>query len=484
MAGEDDVRRPPRTTRTQPPDRTKGPTATLRRVESKEDLMKTKKAEAAANKELKETKKIHKENEKAIKDIVEKFADQNRQTNEENMDKVNDKIEALGTTIATALKNEVKESLTDIAIVDAMADKDTRTTTAENQSQDNLSTQRIINDITAMNRRMNTIEDRSQDKTNQSRTTQPQPHRKPPPKKVSHVKPSDMPETILNTINKIIDRINTLQTTLEHPDQPTLPPGQPTPKPRTNPKKYTPAANISSEGGEDDQTVQRTTDQPLDYTMVKRPRRHNRPRPELNSSAEDKVKQDLGDHIRKQAQDKIKRKPQKDMDDRTRTQTIEDMLAQSQLTVGVAPISGQKVERVMEKMIQRGVIDRKEPYKNRVQRTIKSMIKGWAHTHMGMPDKDWNDIEVEEITMTYTEGADIAFIIFVSQEDVSKFTSKSRNLPHDATGSGPRIIMHVDKRAMARYRAHQQIAKSIREKSNNEKQTNIRTGCRDFLLRV
>ena len=192
-----------------------------------------------------------------------------------------------------------------------------------------------------------------------------------------------------------------------------------------NQKLYTPAANISAEGGEDDQIISRTGDQLLDYTVVRRPRRHNRSRPELNSSAEDKIKQDLDQHIRKQAQENTKRKPQKTMDEKTRTGMIEEMLAQSQLIVGAAPISGQKVERIMEKMIQRGVINRKDPYEQRMQHTIKSIIKSWAYTHMGMPDSDWDDIVVDKIMMTYMESADMAFIKFASQEDASKFTSKS-----------------------------------------------------------
>ena len=267
-----------------------------------------------------------------------------------------------------------------------------------------------------------------------------------------------------------------MQTSANQPHDTTQQPGQPTPRTKPIQRKYTPAANISAEGGEDDQTITRTSNQPINFTIVKRSRRQSKPRPELNDSAEDKISNDLDNHIRKQAQEKTKRKPQKTMDDRTRMETIEEMLAQSQLTVGVAPISGQKVERIMEKMINRGVINHKEPYDQRIQRTIKSMIKGWAYTHMGMPDNDWDDIAIDKITMTYTEGA---FISFASQEDASKFTSKSRNLPHDATGNCPRIIMHMDKRAMPRYKAYQQIAKSIREKSNNEQQTNIRTGRRD-----
>ena len=44
--------------------------------------------------------------------------------------------------------------------------------------------------------------------------------------------------------------------------------------------------------------------------------------------------------------------------------------------------------------------------------------------------------------------------------------------------------MYVDRRALKRHKAYQNIAKSIREHSNNETQTTIRTGKSDFLLRT
>ena len=172
------------------------------------------------------------------------------------------------------------------------------------------------------------------------------------------------------------------------------------------------------------------------------------------------------------------------MDDRTRDDTIEEMFSRSSLIVGVAPISSQKAERLMQKMIERGVINRKDPYDDRIQRTIKSMIKTWAFTNQGMTDAKWNEIGVEEISLTYTEGSDIAFIRFASNKDASKFTQKARNLPTDTTGRGPRIVMHVDRQASACYKAFQQIARSLREQAEGTLQTNIRAGKRDFLLRT
>ena len=62
--------------------------------------------------------------------------------------------------------------------------------------------------------------------------------------------------------------------------------------------------------------------------------------------------------------------------------------------------------------------------------------------------------------------------------------SKAKNLPHDDSGNGPRIIMYIDKKAKARHRAFVQIAKTLREEAEQPIQKNIRTGRTDFLLRI
>ena len=74
-----------------------------------------------------------------------------------------------------------------------------------------------------------------------------------------------------------------------------------------------------------------------------------------------------------------------------------------------------------------------------------------------------------------------------SPHDAMKLTSRVKNLPQDTAGNGPRIVMFIDKRAKARHRAFQQIARTLREEATEKGkkiQTNLRTGRTDFLLRL
>ena len=68
-----------------------------------------------------------------------------------------------------------------------------------------------------------------------------------------------------------------------------------------------------------------------------------------------------------------------------------------------------------------------------------------------------------------------------------KITSRAHNLPTDHTGKGPRIVQLIDKRARARHRAYQLVAKTLRDEAAEKGQTiqtNLRTGRTDFLLRL
>ena len=59
----------------------------------------------------------------------------------------------------------------------------------------------------------------------------------------------------------------------------------------------------------------------------------------------------------------------------------------------------------------------------------------------------------------------------------------ARNLPQTGQPNAPRITMHVDKRARSRFNAFNSIAKTIRLESEGTRQTCIRTGRHDLLLR-
>ena len=153
----------------------------------------------------------------------------------------------------------------------------------------------------------------------------------------------------------------------------------------------------------------------------------------------------------------------------------------------MAPISKNHIEKVEKNMIERGVLNEDDPCEERRQRTIKSVLKSWAAKYLKITEQEWKSIHIEEITQTYTEDSDILFLCCKSPDDASKITSKARNLPPDPTGQGPRLVMYIDKRACAQYRAFQNVAKTLRdEATQNDRriQTNLRTGRTDFLLRI
>ena len=99
-----------------------------------------------------------------------------------------------------------------------------------------------------------------------------------------------------------------------------------------------------------------------------------------------------------------------------------------------------------------------------------------------MTEEDWKTIDIAEINMT--DNSDLIFVTFRSKDDVTRFTSKAKNLPQEQGEKTPRIAMYVDRRAAKRHKAYLKIAKTLRENSNEPIQTSLRTGKNDFLLRI
>ena len=99
-----------------------------------------------------------------------------------------------------------------------------------------------------------------------------------------------------------------------------------------------------------------------------------------------------------------------------------------------------------------------------------------------MSDRDWDNISVEEIT--HSENTDTVFLRCTSYEDAAKITGNARNLPRENTPTTPKLSMYVDNRAKKRHRAYLNIAKTLRDNTNNTIQTSLRTGKHDFLLRT
>ena len=103
--------------------------------------------------------------------------------------------------------------------------------------------------------------------------------------------------------------------------------------------------------------------------------------------------------------------------------------------------------------------------------------------NLKLTDEDWDDIHIREIRQTNSEEADIIFIERETREDAAKITVKAKNLVNNNKVDDPRLVMFVDKRATKRFNAIQNIARTNRQKSEGTKQTTIRNGRYDFLLR-
>ena len=134
-------------------------------------------------------------------------------------------------------------------------------------------------------------------------------------------------------------------------------------------------------------------------------------------------------------------------------------------------------------MKRRGALLKTETYEANYKRTVKSLVKTWALTHLKMPDDTWDSIQVESITAATTDTSDIIYIRCKTIEDASKITTLAKNLPKDSGPTGPKISMHIDQRARARFNEINAIAKTLRDRTDGNTQTTIRIGRHDYLLR-
>ena len=242
------------------------------------------------------------------------------------------------------------------------------------------------------------------------------------------------------------------------------------------------AANMDMDGNTILENSQRLEEQPLDWATVTSRRTFKDQRKQLSDTVNEKVDENLQKHFEKINENgQIKLKPNKPMDNETRLQKITEMLKDSSLYVGVAPIGRDHINRVADKLLKRGIIDKNAPTLTRIQITVKSLVKSWSIKYLGMIENNWNEMSIDKIQTT--DNSDIIFIKFKNQSDATRMTSKARNLPTDSGQNTPRLVMHVDTRAKKRHQAILQIAKTMREHSGNQIQTSVRAGRRDFLLR-
>ena len=103
--------------------------------------------------------------------------------------------------------------------------------------------------------------------------------------------------------------------------------------------------------------------------------------------------------------------------------------------------------------------------------------------NLKITETDWNKIEVTEIEHTNAKDSEIVFVTCTTREDASRISAKAHNLSNSNSREEPRIIMYVDPHANKCFNAIQNIARTIRQKSENTIQTTVRNGKFDFLLR-
>ena len=142
------------------------------------------------------------------------------------------------------------------------------------------------------------------------------------------------------------------------------------------------------------------------------------------------------------APDSHKTKLQKAMTAQDRDENISQMLNRASLHVGMGPIMAKHVDLVEENLIKRGVLKRSKPKINRRARTIKSLVKTWAMRNLNMTDRDWDDISIEEITLS--ENTDTIFLRCTNYKDAAKITGNAKYLPKENNTGAPKLSMYVD----------------------------------------
>ena len=192
---------------------------------------------------------------------------------------------------------------------------------------------------------------------------------------------------------------------------------------------------------------------------------------QLNKHIEDKYR----------GENRPKTRKQKEMTSDQRKKLIQKMLDQSGYKLGIAPMSLDHIQKVEKQLAKKGMFKSTDTADMKRQKTVKSLIRTWSMKYLKMTDDDWEQIKIEDIQLT--DNTDIIFVNFKTKDDVTQFTSRAKNLAHDMGEKTPRLVMYVDRRASKRHKAYVNIAKTIREHSNNSLQTSVRTGKNDFLVR-
>ena len=452
---------------------------------TKKDMLKAKSASETSetNKEQKEVKKDLKDLMKGNKEVLEELVENNRKAAERmetQLDSIGEKISsAVGTEIASLAR-----VMTQFMIKNAKKDDDP----ASGQIAKEKSEEEEIDSSEKMDEYSQSLPcAQSKFRT----MTQSQEQQEVTPESSQEEEKYKVEQTLLKherMIQQLLTRIEQLEKisekgSMKEPTKENNPSQKPAVTYAEKTKAVvtvTPTLNIDWEGNKDDQDISREQHQPMDWAKV---RNKWKPRPELTETMDEIVTENLNVFVEETMKQPESHgtKPQKQMTGEEREERIEKMFKRSATMVGIAPLSSQHIDRVEANLLKTGVLKRSENPMIRRQRTIKSLVKSWAMKNLGMTDRDWTSIQIEEIQVA--DNSDIVFIRCKSYEDAAKITANARNLPADSGPNSPRLIMHVDIRAKKRHKAILNIAKSIREISKNTVQTTLRAGRRDFLLR-
>ena len=445
------------------------------------------------NKENKETKKDFKELLKVNKEMFEEMI----KSNKENSSKVENQIGAIGPAIATSVGNEMKNTVQDIftrmkdmfkdqintkpaeesAIMNVLEKEEDRDMFLSNEpiieKENNKKNVKVKVVKKRSDHNVSKNEDESKEETDVARL-----HEK--------IELQDQKiDLLMNEIDKLkveVEDIKKVKNYIEEINVKESGESSQNSKNKTKIKELKPALVIDEDGNEDKDTT-RLENQPIDWTEVVLPKRRWEKRPSLSDTLNEKVNVDLAKQFEEKyrGETKVKTKPQKEMSHQQRQSIIQSMLQKSGLMVGVGPITMEHIKNVEKLLVKNGVLNISENAKSRLQRTVKSIVKGWAKRNLSMEDRDWDSLQIQNIVLT--DNSDIVFVNCKSQNDATQLTSRAKNLPKENNTNSPRMMMHVDRRAMKRHKAILAIAKSVRLHSNNTVQTTVRTGKSDFLLR-
>ena len=121
---------------------------------------------------------------------------------------------------------------------------------------------------------------------------------------------------------------------------------------------------------------------------------------------------------------------------------IAEMLENSNEYVGFAGpnLTREHASKVMQVLTRRGILKKGEPIEDRNNKTIKSLVKGWARNNLKMKDEDWASINIESIRQAAGEKSDIVFIKCMTTDDAALITARAKHLPSDPSGNGPRLV--------------------------------------------